>query len=149
MHQHLILAHIRPNPLHHVATTRNIQLDLEIAHRSDPLRHLPPHHRPFVNIPYQATGPSRLVPCKAVSVPLWCGEVVDVGVDDAMFVVVFGVGLAPMEAGVVDGRTVPCLEDVDFAIGGPGEGLEWEEPECGPDAFYRTKLEDGSDRRRN
>lgn len=43
--------------------------------------------------------------------------------DDAMLVVVLAVEVAPVETRVVYAVAVPRLEDVDFAVIGPLEGI--------------------------
>ena len=48
---------------------------------------------------------------------------------------VLAVVVAPMETGVVHAVAVPALEDVDFAVGGPGKWVVGEQPVGGPDAF--------------
>jgi hypothetical protein len=50
-----------------------------------------------------------------------------------MFGAIFGRVEAPMETGMVLLVAVPSFRDVDFAVVRPREGLEGEEPECGPD----------------
>jgi hypothetical protein len=52
---------------------------------------------------------------------------------------VLPVVVAPVEARVVDWRSVPGLENVDLSVSGPGEGLEREQPECGPNALYKSE----------
>ena len=49
---------------------------------------------------------------------------------------------APVEAGVIDAVAVPGLCDVDFAVGGPGEGFVGKEPERGPDPACAGEGED-------
>lgn len=59
----------------------------------------------------------------------------DMRVDDAVLLRVFAVEVAPVQTGVVLAVAVPGLEDVDFAVGGPVEGVLREHPVGGPDSF--------------
>jgi hypothetical protein len=77
-----------------------------------------------------------LVPreCKGVRDACGLSHVRERGIDDAMLIPVLGVIMAPVQTGVIDGIPVPALQDIDLAIGRPGEGGGGQEPEGGPDA---------------
>jgi hypothetical protein len=70
---------------------------------------------------------------------LRCSEIWYRGFDDAVLVMVLPVVVAPVEARVVDWRSVPGLENVDLSVSWPGEGFEREQPECGPNALYKSE----------
>lgn len=65
--------------------------------------------------------------------PATCTDAWDRGFTHAVFLGVCGAVGAPVQTAVVPLDAHPGLRDVDFAVGGPVEGLRGQEPECRPD----------------
>ena len=64
---------------------------------------------------------------------------------DAVFLAVGGREVAPVQTRVVCWIGVPGFGDVDFAVGGPGEGFRREEPEGRPDSCRAWGGDDGGE----
>lgn len=112
----------------------HIQQNRHLPQRPCPLGNTPLHDRPPINIPHHPPlprFPPGLIPHEIVPHGTRV-HVRDLGPQHAVLPRL--VVLAPVQARAVFAVAVPCLGNVDLAVGRPREGFAREEPKGRPDA---------------
>lgn len=147
MHHKIVGPVTRNLALAHVPAHGDIQQHNEVRHAARPRGDRRLHHRPPVDPPDHAAlaGSGVLHPRELEADRAALRHPLHGRAHDTVLVFVLRRVEAPVQARVVDTVAVPCLSDVDFAVRRPREGLEGQEPECGPDTRCAREGERGDE----
>jgi hypothetical protein len=147
-HNHVVVAVFGQLALAHISAHGDINENPVVLHPSCTWRNIALHDGSAIDIPDHAASPVWYAvffdPGETKRMRL-ARHVVERCLGHAVLIPVLPIVVTPMQARVIDAVAIPALEDVDFAVVGPLEGVLWQQPIRGPDALGHGGQDGGRD----
>jgi hypothetical protein len=142
MHDQVVCSFLWHLSFAYVPTHGDIEQDVPLLYRSQPVRQRCPHHRSTFHDPDQPLCrriPIKVKPERLASHPLHAR------LDGSMLASVLSRIETPMETRMILSRSIPRLGDIYLAFTWPGKRLRGKQPERRPDARRIGQCEGGGE----